>query len=72
MPSEALTRRAGALLEQGLTPLRTARRLKREFPTVEKLDIDAVAGLGPSGYFPLWAQHGRSLRPVICRIDPRR
>jgi hypothetical protein len=67
-----LASRANELRAQGLTPLRTMRRLQREFPSAERLDLHIVVGLGPTGVTPLWAQIGCPIRPVICRIDPRK
>lgn len=70
MPPDEITQRGHALLESGFTPRRTVRRLAKEFPWAERLDVHIAAGLGPTGINRLWAEHG-SLRPVIARMDPR-
>jgi hypothetical protein len=70
--SPKLASRGAQLQARGLTPLRTLRRLRREFPEAERFDLHLAAGLGPTGILPLWAQIGNPIRPVICRIDPRR
>jgi hypothetical protein len=64
--------RGEQMLAQGLTPLRALRRLRREYPQAEHFDLHVAVGLGPTGVHPLWAQIGNPIRPVICRIDPRK
>lgn len=66
-----LKERGIELRAQGFTPTRMLRRLGKEFPAAEKLDLHIAAGLGPTGRNPLWAEIGNPLRPVIARLDPR-
>jgi hypothetical protein len=63
-----LLQRAGQLAASGMKKHSIMKRLKREFPNQERLDIHIAAGLGPTGIMP----DGARLRPVIVRRDPRK
>lgn len=71
MPSNTLLKRARWLRAQGISPIHAARRLKREFPAAELLDIDISLGIGPTGKYGLWAELGHPIHPCMVRHDPR-
>jgi hypothetical protein len=69
---DTVMERGRRLQEQGLTPLRAFRVLKREFPSAERFDLWVAAGDGPTGITPLWAEHGSSPAEARYRNDPRK
>lgn len=68
-----LKERGRELLEdEGFTPYRAFRKLKKEFPNAETFDLWVAVGKGPTGVMPFWADRSGSGRSVTIRNDPRR
>lgn len=65
--SPDLASHAEQLLAQGLTPLRAMRRLRRQFPHAETLDLHEAVNMAHTGFMPLWAVLGHPLRPVMVK-----
>jgi hypothetical protein len=70
--TEKLVERGRLLRERGYTGLRAFRILKREFPNAEWDHLWTAAGEGPTGIWPLWAEHGSSPAEARYRNDPRK
>jgi len=70
--TEKLASRGRQLRARGYTGLRTFRMLKREFPNAEWDHLWVAAGEGPTGIWPLWAEHGSSPAEARYRNDPRK
>lgn len=68
----SLATRAKQLIDQGFTPTRAFRRLKREYPDAEHFDMKVAVGQGPTGVTPWWAERSGNGRSVVIRNDPRK
>lgn len=64
--------RGRILRASGYTGLRAFRILKREYPLLERDVLWTAVGEGPTGIWPLWAEHGSSPAEARYRNDPRK